>query len=52
MKIEKVNIDSIKVYPNNAKIHTADNMYFAPGNFPSISTVSGGMDLRWMISAI
>ena len=24
MKIEKVNIDSVKVYPNNAKIHTAE----------------------------
>lgn len=26
MKIEKVNIDSIKVYPNNAKIHTAEQI--------------------------
>ena len=26
MKIEKVSIDSIKVYPNNAKIHTAEQI--------------------------
>lgn len=26
MKIEKVNIDSVKVYPNNAKIHTAEQI--------------------------
>lgn len=26
MKIEKVNIDSIKVYPNNTKIHTAEQI--------------------------
>lgn len=26
MKIEKVKIDSIKVYPNNAKIHTAEQI--------------------------
>lgn len=26
MKIEKVTIDSIKVYPNNAKIHTAEQI--------------------------
>ena len=26
MKIEKLNIDSIKVYPNNAKIHTAEQI--------------------------
>lgn len=26
MKIEKINIDSVKVYPNNAKIHTAEQI--------------------------
>lgn len=26
MKIEKVNINSVKVYPNNAKIHTAEQI--------------------------
>lgn len=26
MKIEKVSIDSIKVYPNNDKIHTAEQI--------------------------
>ena len=26
MKIEKVSIDSVKVYPNNAKIHTAEQI--------------------------
>lgn len=39
MKIEKVSIDSIKVYPNNAKIHTAEQIEEIKKQFKNLETM-------------